>query len=97
MKTDDFYKDIAGDIKARFDTGSFNYSRVCPLPMGVNKNVIRFMKDELGGRIMTEFMALRPKLYACKTLSGSGDKKCKGVKKCIVKKTLDFKDYRQCL
>ena len=46
---------------------------------------------------MTEFMALRPKQYAYKTHSGSGDKKCKGVKKWIVKKTLDFKDYTQCL
>ena len=55
------------------------------------------MKDELGERVMIEFMALRPKLYAYKMLSGSGDKKCKGVKKCVMKKTLDFKDYKQCL
>ena len=41
------------------------------------------MKDELGRRIMTEFVALRPKLYAYKTLGGSGQKKCRGVKKCI--------------
>ena len=43
---------------------------------------------------MTKFVALRPKLYAFKTLSGSGDKKCKGVKKCVVKKTLNFDDYK---
>ena len=46
------------------------------------------MKDELGRRIMMEFMELRLKLYTFKMLSGSGGKKCKGVKKCVVKKML---------
>ena len=55
------------------------------------------MKDELGGKIMTEFVALRPKLYSYKKLDGSEDKKCKGIKKCIVKKTLTFEDYKACL
>ena len=55
------------------------------------------MKDKLRGSIMTEFVALRPKLYAYKTLNGTGGKKCKGVKKCIVKKMLDTEDYKQCL
>ena len=55
------------------------------------------MKDELGSKIMTEFMALRPKLYSYKALDGSKDKKCKGIKKCIVKKTLTFEDYKACL
>ena len=65
--------------------------------MGGNKKVTGFMKDELSIRVMTEFMALRPKLYAYKTLSGRCDKKFKGVKKCVMKKSLDFKDYKQCL
>ena len=55
------------------------------------------MKDELGGAIMIGFMALRPKLYSYKKLDGSEDKKCKGIKKCIVKKTLMFEDYKTCL
>ena len=55
------------------------------------------MKDELGGKIMTEFVALRPKLYSYKKLDGLEDKKCKGIKKCIVKKTLTFEDYKTCL
>ena len=76
-KNKDFYEDIAVDIKARFDTSDYRHSY--PLPIGI-------MKYELGRRIMAEFMALRPKLYAYKALSGSGDKKCKGVKKCIMEK-----------
>ena len=58
------------------------------------------MKDELGDVIMTEFMALRPKLYSYKKVDGSKtfeDKKCKGIKKCVVKKTLTFEDYKTCL
>ena len=78
IETDDFYKDIAGDVEARFDTSGYSQNHL--LFIGVNKKVIGLMKDKLGGRVMTEFIALRPKLYAYKTLSGSGDKMCKGVK-----------------
>ena len=46
---------------------------------------------------MTEVVALRPKLYSYKKLDGSEDKKCKGIKTCIVKKTLTFEDYKTCL
>ena len=54
------------------------------------------MKDELGGKIMTEFIALRPKSYTDK-YNSKEQKKCKGIKKCIVKKTLGFNDYVNCL
>ena len=55
------------------------------------------MKDELGGTIMTEFVTLRPRLYSYRKLDGVEDKKCKGIKKCVVKKTLTFEDYKACL
>ena len=111
IKTNDFYKDISGDVEARFDTSGYRHSQVCPLPIGVIKKDIGFMKDELEGRIMTEFLALRLKLYrimtefvtlklklyAYKMLDGSRDKKCKGVKNCFMNKTLDFENYKQCL
>ena len=54
------------------------------------------MKDELEGEIMTEFVTLRPKMYAYKT-GESESKKCKGIKKCVVKKTISFEDYKACL
>ena len=94
IETDDFYKDIADDVKDRFDTSSYNPDR--PLPVGLNKKVIGLMKDELGGGIMTEFVTLRPKMYAYKTGSVKS-KKCKGIKKCVVCKTISFKDYKACL
>ena len=95
IKTEDFYADIADDVQMRFDTSGYIPDR--PLPVDLNKKVIGLMKDELGGKIMTEFMALRPKLYSYEKLDGSEDKKCKGIKKCVVKKTLTFEDYKTCL
>ena len=95
IRTKNFYADIADDVPARFDTSGYISDR--PLPIGLNKKVIRLMKDELGEAIMTEFVALRPKLYSYKNLDGAEDKKCKGIKKCVVKKTLMFEDYKNCL
>ena len=95
IKTEEYYEDIADDVPARFNTSGYCPDR--PLPVGLNKKVIGLMKDELGGKIMTEFMALRPKLYSYKVLDGSEDNKCKGIKKCVVKKTLTFEDYKTCL
>ena len=97
FKTEDFYEDIANDVEARFDTSGYSKTDFRPLPIGLNKKVIGLMKDELGGKIMTEFVALRPMLYSYKKLDGSEDKKCKGIKKCVVKKTLTFEDYKTCL
>ena len=55
IKTEDFYKDIANDVEKRFDTSNYECDR--PLPTGKNEKVIWLMKDELGGKIMTEFVA----------------------------------------
>ena len=94
IKTEDFYKDIAEDVEARFDTSAYSNNR--PLPIGKNKKVIGLMKDELGGEIMKEFVRLRPKMYSYK-VGKSEPKKCKGIKKCVVKKTITFDDYKRCL
>ena len=95
IKTEDFYSDITDDVPIQFDTSSYCPNQ--PLPVGLNKKVIGLMKDELGGAIMTEFVALRPKLYSYIKLDGSEDKKCKGIKKCVIKKTLTFEDNKNCL
>ena len=95
IKTKDFYADIVDDVQTRFDTSGYIPDR--PLPLGLNEKVIGLMKDELGGKIMTEFVALRPKLYSYRKLDGSEAKKCKGIKKCVVKKTLTYEDYKTCL
>ena len=83
IKAEDFYTDIADDITTKFDTSSYcdhlcvgGAGASCPLLVGMNKKVTGLIKDELGGAIMTEFIALRPKLYSFRKLDGSEDKKC---------------------
>ena len=95
VKTEDFYKDIAGHVEKRFDTSNYEVNR--PLPAGKNKKVIGLMKDELGGKIMTEFVALRPKTYSYLTDDCKEDKKAKRTKKCVIKRGLKFNDYKDCL
>ena len=94
-KTKDFYKDISQDVNKRFDTSNYTFDR--PLPTGINKKVIGLMKDELGGDIITEFVALRPKAYSYITYNFIEMKKAKGTKKCVVNKMLRFEYYKKCL
>ena len=54
------------------------------------------MKDKLSGETMKEFVSLRPKMYSYR-VGNSEPKKCKGIKKCVVKKTISFDDYKRCL
>ena len=95
IKTNDFYKDIAIDVEKIFDTSNYELNR--PLPTGKNKKVIGLMKDELGGKIITEFVTLRPKTYSYLTDDGKEDKKAKGTKRCVIKRMIKFNDYKNCL
>ena len=80
IETEDFYRDIAGDVDSRFNTSGYSKEDNRPLPIGKNKKVVGLMKEELSGKIMTEFVALRAKTYAYRTLDEEG-KRCKGTKK----------------
>ena len=55
------------------------------------------MKDEAGGKIIEEFVGLRAKLYSYKMFEEKEEKKCKGIKKCVVKKNISYEDYKECL
>ena len=52
-------------------------------------------KDEAGGKVIDEFVGLRAKLYSYKMFEG--EKKCKGVKKSVVEKSIAHEDYKKCL
>ena len=57
-------------------------------------------KDELGGKVMSEFIGLRSKSYAYKYIANNiegCDEKLKGIKKNIIKETINFKHYYNCL
>ena len=54
-------------------------------------------KYEAAGKQITHFVGLRPKLYTYK-IEGQGEKqRAKGVKNCVIKKSLSFEDYKKCV
>ena len=96
IKTEDFYADIKDDIRDHFDTSDYPPDHPSGILTGINKKVIGKFKDEAGGKQITHFVGLRPKLYSFK-LNNEVVKKCKGVKSNVVKKTINFEDYIKCL
>ena len=70
IKTEDFYKGIANDVDKWFDTHKYDKDDNRPLPIGKNKKVIGKLKDELDGKIIIKFVALRAKTYAYLTDDG---------------------------
>ena len=97
IKTEDFYKDIPNDINKWFDTSGYDKNDNRPLPIAINKKVIGMLKDELGGKTMMEFCALRAKTYAFLLDDDTEKKKTKGTKKCIIKRELTFENYKDSL
>ena len=95
IKVEDVCENIADDVEKRFDTSNYEVNRT--LRTGKNKKVIGLMKDELGGKIMTEFEALRPKTYSYLMDDGNTNKKAKGTKNCVIKRMLNFINYKNCL
>ena len=72
IETEDVYEDISNDVEGKFNTSNHEVNR--PLSTGKMK-MIGLMKNELGGKIMTEFAALRPKTYCYLMDDGDSDKK----------------------
>ena len=84
-------------VEKWFHTSNYNKKDKIPLPIGKNKKVPGLFKDELGGKIMTEFVALRPKAYAYLDNDGNKHKKSKGTKRYVIKQKLLFQNFKDCL
>ena len=56
MKTEDIYLYTWKDVEKRFDTSNYELERG-------KKKSYRLIKDQLGGKIRTEFATLIPKTY----------------------------------
>ena len=96
IKTDDFYQDINEDVPEKFDTSNYAKNHPSGIKTGYNKKLIGMMKDECGGKQITEFVGLRAKMYSYK-VDETEEKKAKGVKKNVIKKDISFDDYHKCL
>ena len=97
LQTEDFYKDISGDVKDRFDTSNYPEGHPSEIPTGINKKVLGMFKDEAAGKVINEFVGLRAKLYSYKMDEGKENKKCKGIKKAVVEKSITHENYKTCL
>ena len=97
IETEDFYKDISGDVKDRFDTSDYPENHPSGIPTGINKKVLGMMKDEAAGKTIKEFVGLRSKLYSFIMDEGKETKKCKGIKKQVVESSISHEDYKTCL
>ena len=97
IETKDFYRDISSDVSSKFDTSNYPKNHPSGILTGVNKKVIGMFKDEAAGKQIAEFVGLRAKLYSYRVEESYEEKKCKGVKKAVIKKTISFNDYKNCL
>ena len=98
IQTKDLFEDITSDVDRWFDTSNQHRNDNRPLEIGKSKKVIGKFKDELGGKILTEFVALRVKTYAYVQLNDDKleeHKKAKGTEKCVIKKHLNFELYKK--
>ena len=96
IDTEDFYKDINPDVERLFDTSNYPANHESGIKVGTNKKVPGMFKDEAGGKQILEFVGLRAKLYSYR-MKDYEEKKCKGVKKAVVRKSIHFEDYKKCL
>lgn len=93
IKTDDFYKDMK-EMKEHYDMSE--YSVESGLYNGENKKVIGKFKDESPNEVIECFVGIRSKCYSFKTKKNIV-KKAKGVNKVVVKKNINFDDYKNCV
>ncbi len=95
IQTDDVYEDIKNDVDKWYDTSNYDKDHPSGLYSGKNKKVIGYYKDECGGKFITEFVGLKPKSYSYETSDGEVEKKCKGVKKYVVKNHITHEHYKR--
>ena len=101
LKPKIFFEDISSDVKRWFDTSNYDKNDKRRLPIGKNKKVPGLFEDKLGGKIMTEVDALKPKTNAYLIDDYEKNKvinkKAKRTKKCVIKQKLMFENYKDCL
>ncbi|XP_076301197.1 uncharacterized protein LOC143219181 [Lasioglossum baleicum] len=96
---DDVYETMKRDIH-RYDTSNYVENNAYGVPIA-NKKMLGLMKDENGGKIMTEFVGLRAKMYATRVRDDDDTcretKKIKGIRTNATARDISFEDYVECL
>lgn len=94
IETEDVYNDFWAD-KDKFDYS--DYKENSPFFDKTNKKVIGKFKDEAAGEIITQFIGLRSKKYSYIKDNNQNSKTAKGIKKIVIKKDIQHKDYKNTL
>ena len=108
IQTEDLYKDIESDLvlKDEFDFSDYLNTDSPIMFYGDEKNrhkkVIGKMKDELGGKPMFEWIALRSKCYDYSYINQADETitnkiKNKGIQKCVIKKNMNIDQFKESL
>ncbi|XP_076300587.1 uncharacterized protein LOC143218904 [Lasioglossum baleicum] len=93
---DDAYETLLKRDIHRYDTSNYTVNNVYGVPIA-NKKQLGLMKDENGGKIMTEFVGLRSKMYAIRVHDDCETKKIKGIRTNVTARDISFEDYVECL
>ena len=92
--SDDLYADLQ-QAKQYLDTSV--YEKDHALYCTTNKAVVGKFKDECPSGAIQKFVGLRAKMYALKLKCGKSIKKLKGINKNVIKNSICFEDYVNCL
>ena len=95
IRGENMYELMKADLN-EFDPSDYPTDNQFNIPL-VNKKKVGLMKDEANGKIITEFVGLRSKIYSVRIQDSNTIKKAKGVKTTVVKSTIKFEDYLSCL
>lgn len=79
-----------------FDTSNFSLNNKHEIPRE-NATVVLKMKSETADSYISEIIAIGAKQYALKTDDNQIVKKSKGIKKCVVKRQINFNDHKNTL
>ena len=82
-KTPNVYDDMQKNIE---DYDTSDYPKDHPLYSVKNKRVLGKMKDEVAGRVIAEFIGLRPKMYSILESKGTEHRRARGCKESCCKK-----------
>ena len=93
ITTEYFFEDISNVVRIWFDTSNYDENDKRSFLIGMNKKVIGLFKDEIGGKIMKEFVVPRAKAYAYLMDDGSEKKRVKETEKAVIKRQLMFESY----
>ena len=96
IKTKDFYEDMKKD-SSKYDMSNFDSDITARFKDNTNKKVVGKFKDEGDGKVWSEMVGLRPKMYSASLHDGTEKKTGKGIKRSYLQNSVTHADYVRCI